>query len=91
MKMNEITSMSVEELNKKRADLKQELFNLRFQASVNQLENVMRIKEVRKDIARINTALEQKRLASFKENSIPCNTYSQAKAKKKGLTIAKSA
>ena len=52
MKASEIREMSVEELELKLADLKEELFNLRFQLAVNQLENSSRIGAVKKDIAR---------------------------------------
>ena len=57
MKANEIREMSSTELNAKLKDLKAELFNLRFQLAVNQLENPMRIKAVKKDIARIKTIM----------------------------------
>ncbi len=57
MKASELRNMSAAQLNRKLKDLKQELFNLRFQHSVNQLDNPMRIGEVRKDIARVYTAL----------------------------------
>ena len=59
MKANELRKLSVEELNTKLADLKAELFNLRFQLAINQLENPMRINAVKKDIARISTVLRQ--------------------------------
>ena len=59
MKANEIREMSSTELNAKLKDLKAELFNLRFQLAINQLENPMRIKAVKKDIARIKTVLRQ--------------------------------
>ena len=59
MKANEIKDMTVDELNSKLAELKQELFNLRFQLAVNQLENPMRIKAVKKDIARIKTFIRK--------------------------------
>ena len=62
MKASELREMTVAELNDKLADLKKELFNLRFQLAVNQLENRMRIKAVKKDIARINTVLTAKSL-----------------------------
>ena len=55
MKVNEIRDLSAEELNQKLASLKEELFNLRFQLAAGQLENPMRIKEVKKTIARIKT------------------------------------
>ncbi len=59
MKFTEIRSLSLDELNKKLADLKAELFNLRFQHAINQLENPMRINIVRKDIARIKTIMKE--------------------------------
>ena len=60
MKASELREMSVAELNKKLADLKQELFNLCFQHAINQLENPIRINAVKKDIARVMTALAEK-------------------------------
>ena len=55
MKVNEIRDLSAEELSSKLDELKQELFNLRFQHATGQLDNPMRIKDVRKSIARIKT------------------------------------
>ena len=55
MKAKEIRDLSAEELNQKLASLKEELFGLRFQLATGQLENPMRIKEVKKTIARIKT------------------------------------
>ena len=55
MKTNEIREMSVEELESKLAGLKDELFNLRFQMATGQLENPMKIREVKKSIAQIKT------------------------------------
>ncbi len=57
MKAKDFRELSVEELNNKLVELKKELFNLRFQSAINQLENPMRIKAVKKDIARILTVL----------------------------------
>ncbi|MBE6856757.1 MAG: 50S ribosomal protein L29 [Ruminococcus sp.] len=57
MKASEIKGMSVDEMNEKLASLKEELFALRFQLAVNQLENTARLKAVKKDIARIKTSL----------------------------------
>ena len=57
MKASEIREMNSEALNKKLADLKEELFNLRFQHAINQLENPGRITAVKKDIARVKTAV----------------------------------
>ncbi len=62
MKISEIRNLSVEDLKNKLKDLKSELFNLRFQLAVNQLENPMRIKAVRKDIARVQTIIREKEL-----------------------------
>jgi large subunit ribosomal protein L29 len=55
MKVKDIRDMNATELNQKLAGLKEELFNLRFQLATGQLENPMRIKEVKKTIARIKT------------------------------------
>ena len=50
------------ELNQKLAELKSELFNLRFQLEINQLDNPMRIKEVKKNIAQIKTVLREREI-----------------------------
>ncbi len=55
MKAKEIRKLSAAEMDAKLAELKKELFNLRFQQAVNQLDNPMRISAVKKDIARIMT------------------------------------
>lgn len=55
MKASEIRKMSSQELDAKLLELKDELFKLRFQQTINQLDNPMRIKAVKKDIARIKT------------------------------------
>ena len=60
MKVKELRELSVEQLEKKLAELKGELFNLRFQLAINQLENPTRIPEVRHDIARVMTLLREK-------------------------------
>ena len=54
--MNELNSKSVDDLQKDLVAAKKELFNLRFQNATNQLDNTSRIKDVRKNIARIQTA-----------------------------------
>lgn len=59
MKANEIKDMTVDELNSKLDELKQELFNLRFQHAVNQLENPKRLQAVKKDIARVKTFIRK--------------------------------
>ncbi|MDD6279440.1 MAG: 50S ribosomal protein L29 [Ruminococcus sp.] len=63
MKASEIKEMSVDEMNQQLVSLKEELFNLRFQLAVNQLDNTARIKAVKKDIARIKTTLRAAELA----------------------------
>ena len=57
--VNELRGKSVEELNEELVAAKKELFNLRFQNATNQLENTSRIKEVRKNIARIQTLITE--------------------------------
>jgi len=60
MKPEQLHDKSVEELNAAVADLNQELFNLKFQLHTGHLENTSRIPEVRKEIARVKTALQTK-------------------------------
>jgi large subunit ribosomal protein L29 len=60
MKAADIRKFSVTELNKKIADLKAELFNLRFQHAVGQLENPARLKSIRKTIAQMKTIMSEK-------------------------------
>jgi large subunit ribosomal protein L29 len=62
MKAKELRNKSVEELNKSVADLKTELFNLRFQLATGELDNPMRINKVKKDIARIKTVIREREL-----------------------------
>ncbi|HNX29507.1 MAG TPA: 50S ribosomal protein L29 [Syntrophomonadaceae bacterium] len=66
MKANKIRELTDEELNKKVSDYKEELFNLRFQMATGQLDNPMRIRDVRKNIARCKTILRQRELAASK-------------------------
>ena len=61
--MNGIADMSLAELNDELVAAKKELFNLRFQNATTQLDNTARIKEVRKNIARIQTVITQKQKA----------------------------
>ena len=63
MTSKEIRELSTEEQQTKLKDLKEELFNRRFQLAINQLENPTRIKAVKKDIARISTILREDELA----------------------------
>jgi len=63
MKVKELRDMTADELFKKSDEMKSELLNLRFQAARKVLENPMRIRTVKKDIARINTLLGEKKSA----------------------------
>lgn len=60
MKAAELRTMSAEALDAKLKELKAELFNLRFQHAINQLDNPHKLVEVKKDIARVMTVLNQK-------------------------------
>ena len=60
MKAAQFRELSTQELEKKLLDLKQELFNLRFQHAINQLENPQRLSAVKKDIARVKTVLRER-------------------------------
>jgi len=62
LKANKIKEMTPQELNEKMVELKNELFNLRFQLATGQLDNPMKIKAIKKDIARVNTILRQKEI-----------------------------
>jgi len=62
VKANKLRDMTPQELQAKVLELKEELFNLRFQLATGQLENPMRLREVRRDIARTKTVLREKEL-----------------------------
>lgn len=59
MKIQELREFTVDELQQKLEDFREELFNLRFQKSMNRLENTNRIVEVKKSVARINTLITE--------------------------------
>jgi len=59
MKMRELKELSEDELKMKEVDLRDQLFKLRFQKSIGQLENPMKLKNVKKDIARIKTLMNR--------------------------------
>ena len=63
MKASEIRKMTPEQLNEKLAGLKKDLFFLRMQHATNQLDNPLRIAEVKKDIARVKTIIREQQLA----------------------------
>jgi large subunit ribosomal protein L29 len=60
VKVKEIRELSTEQLETKLTELKRELFNLRFQHAINQLDNPHKITEVKRDIARVMTVLHEK-------------------------------
>lgn len=62
MKANEVRKLTDTELEQKLSELKEELFNLRFQLATGQLDNPMRIRAVRKDIARVKTIMRERAL-----------------------------
>ena len=59
MKTSEIRDLSLEEMHRKVSELKEELFNLRFQHEIGQLENPQRMKQTKRDIARLKTIIAQ--------------------------------
>jgi large subunit ribosomal protein L29 len=63
MKASEIREKNMVELNKELGDLKSELFKLRFQLATNQLENPMKLKDVKKSIAKVKTIIREKELS----------------------------
>ena len=67
MKINKIREMSSPELEKELGELKTELFKLKFSLATNGLDNPMKIKEVNRDIAKINTVLTERKLAEAKK------------------------
>ena len=64
MKAREIREMGVEEMQRKRDDLREEMFNLRFQHGVGQLENTAKLKQTKRDIARVETLIKEKQRAN---------------------------
>lgn len=67
MKASEIREKDMLELNKELGELKSELFKLRFQLATNQLENPMKLKDVKKSIARVKTIIREKELSGAKK------------------------
>ena len=66
MKINKIKEMSSPDLEKELGELKNELFKLRFSLATNGLDNPMKIKEVKRDIAKINTVIKERELEENK-------------------------
>ena len=66
MKVGQVRGMTIDQLNDELVKLKKEQFNLRFKAASGQLENTARVREIRRDIARIQTITRQKNAAGAK-------------------------
>jgi large subunit ribosomal protein L29 len=69
MKADKVREMSAEELSAKERELSEQLFKLRFQKSIGQLDNALKIRETRRDIARVKTVLRQRRAQAAAEAS----------------------
>jgi len=63
MKPEQIREMSVDDLRGKEKELREQLFKLRFQKSIGQLDNALKLRETRRDIARVKTVLKEKQVA----------------------------
>ena len=68
MKASEIRDLKADEIHQKVSDLKEELFNLRFQHEIGQLENPQRMKQTKRDIARLKTILREVAINQKKDN-----------------------
>ncbi len=64
MKAGEVRSLSPEERQQKLVEMKQELFNLRFQHATGQLENPQRLKQIKRDVARVQTIIREEELST---------------------------
>ncbi|MBC7333130.1 MAG: 50S ribosomal protein L29 [Actinobacteria bacterium] len=67
MRVSELRDLTKEELKSRLSELKKEIFSLKFQKAIGQLENPMRIKNLKRDIARINTLLREKEIGIEEE------------------------
>jgi large subunit ribosomal protein L29 len=68
MKASEIRDMNLDEMHRKVSDLKEELFNLRFQHEIGQLENPQRMKQAKRDIARLKTIVKEVTIKEKEDN-----------------------
>jgi len=68
MKASEIREMNLDEMQRKVSDLKEEVFNLRFQHEIGQLENPQRMKQAKRDVARLKTIIREVALKQKKDN-----------------------
>lgn len=78
MRPAELTNLSDQELETKLKETKEELFNLRFQLATGQLDNPMRVRDVRKDIARIKTIIRQRELQAEAESEAEAEAAEKA-------------
>jgi len=67
VKVDKVREMSADELRTRERELQEQLFRLRFQKSIGQLDNALKIRETRRDIARVKTVLRQKRAQAAAE------------------------
>lgn len=88
MKINKIREMSSPDLEKELGELKSELFKLRFSLATNGLDNPMKIKEVKKDIAKIKTVLTQRELNGGKDVEVKNDVKEAKKAPAKKETTS---
>jgi large subunit ribosomal protein L29 len=86
MKLDEIRGLSAQELNARVAELQEEQFRLRFRAATETLEQPLRLREVRRDIARVLTVIREKELAAAPTNAAPKGTAKSA-TKRAGKTV----
>ena len=75
MKATEVRAMTVEQLNEKLDSLKKDLFYLRMQHATNQLDNPLKIRETKRDIARVMTMLREKELSGVLGSSCQARPY----------------
>ncbi len=84
MKAGDLRGKSLDELDDQLANLKKEQFNLRFQRASGQLENTSRVRQVRRDIARVMTVAVQKRTGATVAAKAPAKTARKSSSKKAG-------
>ena len=83
MKASDARAMTVDQLDDEVLKLKKEQFNLRFQRATGQLENTSRVRQVRRDIARMKTIARQKRAGSAPKRQRPAARWAKARARAK--------
>ena len=88
MKIGDIRAMSLDQMDDEVLKLKKERFNLRFQKATGQLENTARVRQVRRDIARLKTVAAMKRAAAEPAAAAKAKTKSPAKPKAKAAAAA---